>query len=663
MNRIFHPLSKAPLKIKMRRFVVFGILCWLNFFAFAQKPFSLLDTFQLEEVVSVGQLKKYQSGVKIESIGAEFITLETQGGIENLLKRFTPIYVKSDAGGLSTIRFRGTSPNHTAINFGGVNINSLTLGHSNLSAISTFLFDEVNVQFGSSSAVNGSGAIGGALYLKLNENWTNGINSKVQITTGSFGEKLAGTKLFIGNGRWELGTRAFIYRKKNDFPFLNFYTGDITNEAGIKDIQNGASLENYGVLQEINFRFSDKENFKSKIWFSDSWRQVQPNMQSNYNFTGTPEIRDKNLRFWAAYENAKRFVNYKLGSGYIHDFQVFDNIAEQIIQTDRFILDGQVNSDFTNGAGIKAGAKYEYIVPNVHAYSDSVIKFEQHFDVFVSSFYQWNKNFKVTLNLRQSFVSNFKVPFTPSLGADYILQTSVYSYLKFSAALAKSFRVPTLNDRFWGIQGNPDLQPEKGNNFELGSRYFFNTEKYSAKIGITAFYMNVDNWIEWRNFGIWKARNVQEVTSKGIEMQVKNCFTIRKIDFDLGINLTHNPVEIVKTSDQTGLLNRQLNYVPKNMANGYLSLKFDQWYLIADCQYTGQRYTDDFGDKLPGYLLANGTVAYTLKGKRSTCDLSLSANNLFNKNYQNEKYYAMPGRSVRIGIQYNLNIIQKNKTD
>ncbi|MCF6359100.1 MAG: Plug domain-containing protein, partial [Draconibacterium sp.] len=152
----------------MRRFVVFGLLILASgFCAEAQKKISLSDTIQIEEVVSYGELRKYQSGAKIETITADQINLANEGGIENILKRFSPIYIKSNAGGLSTIRFRGTSPDHTSINFGGINVNSLTLGHSNLSNIPSFLFDEISLQYGSSSAVNGSGSIGGANYLGL----------------------------------------------------------------------------------------------------------------------------------------------------------------------------------------------------------------------------------------------------------------------------------------------------------------------------------------------------------------------------------------------------------------------------------------------------------------------------------------------------------------
>jgi vitamin B12 transporter len=254
------------------------------------------------------------------------------------LRRFTPVYIKSDAGGLSTIHFRGTSASHTSINFGGINLNSLTLGQSNLSNIPMFLFDGVSVQYGSSSTINGSGAIGGAVYLTLSEEWTDGLKVMAKTSVGSFGEFLAGGKVYLGNGKWESVTRAYWYQKENDFPFNNYYTGNVENPGPIRDIQHGASVENKAVLQELNYKFSKKQFFKSSVWVGSNWYQVQPNMQSNYHFTGTQVISDENIRIWADYTNNENIVNFKGGAGFVHDMQVYDNNQNQQIGANRFLV-------------------------------------------------------------------------------------------------------------------------------------------------------------------------------------------------------------------------------------------------------------------------------------------------------------------------------------
>ena len=640
----------------MRRFVIFYLLVIIYYSGKGQVAHSLLDTVLLDEVVTFGELRKYQSGAKIDKIPVSHVQLSQEGGIENVLRRFTPVYIKSDAGGLSTIHFRGTSASHTSINFGGINLNSLTLGQSNLSNIPMFLFDGVSVQYGSSSTINGSGAIGGAVYLTLSEEWTNGLKVMAKTSVGSFGEFLAGGKVYLGNGKWESVTRAYWYQKENDFPFNNYYTGNVENPGPVHDIQHGASVENKAVLQELNYKFSKKQFFKSSVWVGSNWYQVQPNMQSNYYYTGAQVISDDNIRIWADYTNNENVVNFKGGAGFVHDMQVYNDNEIQQIGTNRLLSEFEASTNFNSGLGLKAGSAYKYINPDVYSYSDSVINFEQQLDLYLSTYYQLTRGLRVSFNLRQMFVTNFEAPFTPSFGAEYIIRTGGESTLKLTSALAKSYRVPTFNDRYWGTQGNPDLKPESGKNAELGVMFYAERGDCQTSVGLNAFYMDVENWIEWRNFGEWQAQNVLAVVSKGIEFQSNTCFEIGKIDFGFSLNYTFNPVEPVKNIEQNGLLNRQMNYSPLHMGNAVLEAKYKSWRIFTDGQYTGWRYIDDFGRTLPAFFVVNCGIEYLFSFKKQQFDVVFSSQNTLNADYQNEKYYAMPGRSFRLSLKYDLNL-------
>lgn len=652
----------------MRRFLlIVGFIVLYGQSLWAQKR-SLSDTIMLQEVATYATVKKYQAGAKVEAIPSDQLQFSQGGNLDNLLIRFTPIYVKSDAGGLSTIRLRGTSPDHTSVNFGGINLNSMTLGHSNMSTIPIYLFDQVALQYGSSSAVNGSGSIGGAIYLGMRNTWTDGLNLKATISEGSFGEQLYGAKLFAGNGKLESVTRLYYFNKKNDFPFKNPYTGDVENPGAVDDRQHGASIEDMGLIQELNYRFQNDEFIKSAIWLEHDWHQVQPNMQTNLHFT-TPETLDnKHIRFWSEYRNNRHQLNYRLGVGYVHDMQVYDSISVQRIGTNRLISEFEVQQQIKANLGYKAGVKYKYIVPDVYAYSDSVIDFEQNLDAYFSAFYSlWHK-LKLSFNLRQSYVTNFKAPFTPSLGAEYRLLTNEVSVLKLTSNIARSYRVPTFNDRYWGTQGNPNLKPEDGISYDLGVNYVFCKEDFQSEIKLNAFYMDIKNWIEWRLGTIqsqesgpttqdWHAQNVKEVVSKGIEFQSNTSWRVNKTRINFRLNYNFNPVQAVKTADETGLLNEQLIYVPKHMGNTFFMLNYDQWKLYADGVYTGSRFSDEFGRELDPYFLANCGLSRQIKISGLPFDLTFSVNNLLNTDYQNQRYFAMPGRSFRIGISTNLNII------
>ena len=299
----------------MRRFVVFGIVLWaLAQNVAAQQPFTVFDTVQVEEVVSYGKLQKYQSGAKIERINARQFSLAQDGNLEQLLSRSLPIAFKTNAGGLATIRIRGSAPDHTSFNFGGININSLTLGHSNVNNVPIYLFDEIGVQFGSASSVNGSGSIGGAIHLGLQNNWTNGFKAEARIANGSFGEQLYGTKLFWGNGKFEAVTRAYFYVKTNDFKFTNPSYRDFENDIfEIEDKQRNAAIENIGLLQELNYMFNKDEFFIFNVWLEKDWHLVQQNMQTNLS---NPDLREEykndNIRIWTGYKNRKNPFKFEL---------------------------------------------------------------------------------------------------------------------------------------------------------------------------------------------------------------------------------------------------------------------------------------------------------------------------------------------------------------
>ncbi|HPR31518.1 MAG TPA: TonB-dependent receptor [Prolixibacteraceae bacterium] len=639
------------------------LLAWCFFFILPEQLSAIeplyplvSDSVLLDEITCYGDQKKYQPGSKIEKLTPLQQEIAREGGLEQALSRFTPIYIKSNAGGLSTIRFRGTAPSHTAIQFGGININSLTLGHANLSNLATFLFDRIELQYGSSLALNGSGAIGGAIYLEQNNLWEKGFSGSFRYTAGSFGEQMTGLKVVAGNGKLESITKGFLFRKENNFPFKNpYHPNRISHPEPIDDVQQRAAIDNKGVLQELNYRFSPNCLIKSMAWFEDSWQQIQPNMQSNSDSVSSEEIADRNFRFWTQFTNNEHLLKYQLGAGYVHDNQLYNKIEDQIIVTDRLILDASLKQNLFQISEYKLGIHYQYIVPNVYAYSKENIENEQHINLAFSYYIEPAEGLKATLNLRQQWVTGFRVPFTPSLLAEYIPLHTPKNYLAVSASASRSYRVPTLNDRFWGDQGNPDLLPEDGWTFEGGIHYRFRNHPFTSNLRINLFYMDIDNWIEWRNFGVWKAQNIQRVVSQGIEFHGDLHFENGDLASDFMLNYTGNLAEPVenKVSGQGAI--QQLIYTPVHTGNVSWNVSYRKYTVFVDGSYTGIRYTDYLGATLPGYFLINAGLLLPLKVLDQETRISLQIINILNKQYQNEKYYAMPGRSFKLSLTINLN--------
>lgn len=638
-----------------RFFLLTGILAFALGRLFAQTG-QFADSVLLHEVTTYAPYKKYQAGAKVESISADQLEIAQSTGLDQLLMRFTPIYLKSNAGGLSTIRIRGTAPNHTSVNFGGININSLTLGHSNMSEVPVYLFEGVDLQYGSSSAVNGSGSIGGAVYLGLNSNWTEGERVKATVSEGSFGQQLYGAKVFVGNGRFESVSRLYYFMLKNDFPF--------TDPDDHKEYtQRGAMIENMGLIQELNYKFNEKEWLKTALWLEHDWHQIQLLMDEVKSENAEPEtLDDKNVRFWSEYENRNHAVNFKGGLGFVHDMEINAGNEDEKIGTNRLIAEVEAKQDFNTNLGYKIGAKYKFIKPNVYAYDNDVIDHEQQADFYLSGFYMPSGTLKMTFNLRQQYVTDFDAPFTPSFGTEYRLFMNEASVLKLTGNIGRSYRVPTFNDRFWILVGNPDLKPEDGMNYELGLRYQYCSSAVQSDLKLNAFYMDVKNWIEWSpGSNGWEPFNKSQVVSKGIELVSNTDISLSPVLLNFRLNYSFNPTKIKDDSNEN-LIGRPVIYVPKHMGNASLNVKYGLWNLFVDGSYTGVRLADYVGnifnpegEELDGYFLMNGGLSRKLKMNRHEFTLTFASNNLLDTSYFNEPGYAMWGRSFRFTLSTDLN--------
>ncbi|WP_340114154.1 TonB-dependent receptor [Maribellus mangrovi] len=642
----------------MRRFV-FVIVLLITFRLSAQETPQISDTIQLGEVVSYGHLQKFQSGAKIEKIsGAQYI-LSQDGNLEQLLTRSLPIAFKSDAGGLSTIRIRGTAANHTSVNFGGIDLNSLTLGQSNFNNIPVFLFDEIGVQFGSASSVNGSGSIGGAIHLGLINRWTDGFKLETRVSHGSFGEQLYGTKIFAGNGKFESVSRAYYYYKKNDFPFLNNTYRDFENNIfEIEDVQKNASIEKYGLLQELNYRFAENEFFTLNVWLENNWRQNQQNMQTNLNNPDFSEdYEDKHIRIWAGYKNRKNPFKFEINGGYVFDDAVNNGSTKDTIRTQRAIAEAFVEHDFRSDASYKIGAKAERIFPEVYAYSSSLEK-EDRVDFYASYYQRFFRKLSLTLNLRQGFVTDFNVPFTPSVGLNYLVVSKEYWVLRFLGSVARSYRVPTFNDRFWIPGGNPDLDSEKGINYELGTKWSYCNGDISGNLKINGFYLNIEDWILWKNGGsFWYAENVQKVKSRGLEVMTAWSYKLFGLPATSGLNYSLTSTKRIESQNNTNAINRQMEYVPLHSGNCFTTIQWNDLDFTIDGSYTGEQYIDEEDrNVLDAYILFNTSVAYDLEiNSANRFIITGAVNNLLDVDYQSSWGYAMPGISYRLGLTYKFN--------
>ena len=214
--------------------------------------------------------------------------------------------------------------------------------------------------------------------------------------------------------------------------------------------------------------------------------------------------------------------------------------------------------------------------------------------------------------------------------------------------IAKTFRIPTLNDLYWVPGGNEKLSPENG----ICSEASFGLNFKKSQFILTGFYNDIQHWIQWvpgNNY--WSPQNIDNVISKGISAQFiwnKNIGNVQ-----LFANLQ---AQFTETSRKQ----MQLIYSPQLSANQNIGIEYKGFDASFQTHYTGKSYiTTDNTAALPGYFVSNIQLSKTISKPKFALNVFFNINNLFNTTYQVMAWRAMPLRWFQIGLRLT---ISKNKS-
>ena len=609
------------------------------------------DTIRLDEVTVTGDRLDLLCGSKTVHFDSVVTAAVSGGSLADAIGKYLPVYIKQDAGGLSSIRFRGTSPNHTAILYEGMNINSLTLGQSNLSSIPMFLFDDVTVAFGGSSSVNGTDAMGGTISMGNNATWNHGASCTVQQDIGSFGLWFTGLRFSYSNNAIDYKIKACRYYKKNNFPFENTSVKDFErNKTGVRDTTRNAKIENYSLLQEINVNLPKFILF-AKTWYEHDTRETQMSMSANYYGGSQDKIHDQNLRAIGGIRYFQQTHRLTASAGYIHNYELYNGNKNEEIATHAITA----NAEYANAALLKgevrAGIGFQHIIPKVYAYENG--KKEERIDLTASYKTDALKIAELSICMREAFVSNFKSQFAPSIGFSSPVAKKEQFLCNISGNISRNYKVPTLNDRLWIPGGNPDLKAESGISYETGCNCTFHKGKYTLQTAANIYLMDVRNWIQWVNAGsYWETRNIKNVRNKGAELMACNKWEWAHAAIETHLNYAFCRATESKKTDKNN--NAQIMYTPKHTANAHCSMQFKSWKCTISANYTGKRLTES-GKTLSGYCLTDLTAGKSFRAGKNIFDLTAEINNIFGTAYQNQENYAMPERNYKISIKYKFN--------
>jgi vitamin B12 transporter len=546
-----------------------------------------------------------QATVPVRVITRDDIELSLAADLAELLRFEAGIDIGRNGGpGQATSMFlRGTESNHVLVLIDGVRMNPGTLGGAAIQHISPEVIERVEIVKGARSALFGTDAIGGVINI---------ITRRAEETSVEAG---AGAGSFDSRSAFvSAGTRG----EKNRFGA----TVDWRDSAGYpprveSDIDRG--------YDNLSFNaYATRDIGRGEIGLRH-WRAE--GIVEYLDFFLTPVDQDF-LNSTTAFEFDKLIGERgtsKFVAAYMRD-EIQQNQSEDFVESDRLSIDWQYTHAFSAHT----------ITGGLYAMDETArtLSFGSGFDedtrvraVFVQD--QWTQErHRAFIALRLTDHESFGNQTT--YNAEYAYELS--DAWTVSGGLGRAFRAPDATDRF-GFGGNPDLDPELADEYQLGLRY---KPGNRHSVDFELYANDIEDLIEF-DFVTFTLVNIDAAEIRGAQLG----YEYRGDTFTVRTELLQQRADNKTTGE------RLLRRAEESLTISYAQNIGDH-RLGVSVLASGDR--EDFGGvRLAGYVIANLTGQLTLS---RAWQLNARIENVFDTEYQTAANFRMPERSAFIELKY-----------
>lgn len=557
---------------------------------------------------------------EIERAGQSTFTelLQKQPGIE--------IGSSGGAGTISSIFMRGTSANQIVVLIDGVRVNSIADGATYFGNIPLSQIERIEIVRGPASSLYGQDAVGGVIQV--------------------FTKKIEGlTRLNAAVGYGSYNTR--------------------TAEAGVGGSYNGlnyslnASSKNtdgFSALKSDNIYMSDKDGYRNLSASGQISYDINEGNQVGIQFldsNGSVHFDNKydamSSTFFDTYAKLNQSSVSLFTKNQITNFWKSTlRLSKGIDKNDSYFSWGSINIKSTQD---QYSWQNDFSLP-IGTISAALDRLEQKINENGSSWSNYdsakNRNSNglylgyvaniekhtFQANVRSDDSSQYGTHVTKGIGYGYQLNNSWRAMASYGTA----FKAPTFMDLYYGAPyyNNPDLKPERSENFEA-------TVKYTGKdqaASVTVYHNDIKDFIALNSSNIPQNYNatIQGLTLTG--SQTWNNFLLKG----------SADIQSPRNTDNHNMLARRAN------RHGSLDLSrgFGDWFFDAEFVASSARYNDPGNtQKMAGYALVNFVANYKINNDWS---LQGRINNLLDKDYRlaldGSIPYNTPGANVFFSLRY-----------
>ncbi len=631
-------------------FLIAALFCSVLSASAQEQP----DTLRrLTEVTVFGHRSAvFQAGTKTTLVDTLDMQLHKGRTLSELMQQQNLMFMKVyGPGALATSAFRGANASQTALLWNGFNLNSPMNGQHDFSLLPVLFFDQVEVEYGSSSSIWGSGSMAGAIQLRNRPELGDTPRWSLVHSVGSFSDYFHGLRIDGGKKRWKHSLKAFYHTAQNDFPYHN-YTKPL---APLERLQH-AEVRQYGVMADNYYVINPYQKINLRFWYQNNERSLSPTLTQPLSDAMQHDIAYRSSAEWQYHKN--RWLIVARSAWFNEELVYFDSTLQKPSQNlaNTFITETEATYTLHENHLLQAGLNNTYTGARAGGYGGAA---GQNRSALFGAykFRLPNGRFAANVSLRQELIDADVAPFVASAGAEL----RVWKYFRLRAMAGKSYRMPTFNDLYWNPGGNPDLLPEEGWNQEAGLS--FQHERYSDRkvtrfeTSVTAFNRRVHNWIIWLpGPSYWSPQNIMEVWSRGTETTF--AFSHHSRLFRFGLNGQWNYV--LSTNEKTksendASLGKQLIYSPRYYGSLALSAGYKRFTFRYIQSYTGYRFiSSDNRQYMNPFTLGSLNLLYDFAWEGQSGRVTVAINNLFGEEYQLTQNRPMPLANFQVTLTLNL---------
>lgn len=553
-------------------------------------------------------------------------TIERNVGLSlpQLLARQSGIQITSNGGPGNSggVFIRGSQSAHVVLLVDGVRIGSSTLGQPNWSALSLENFERIEILRGPASALYGSDAVGGVVNL-ITRKGRRGqrFTPYAQATVGSrsYHEVAAG---FSGSASDSVVQYGLHVQTEGDSGF----SAKNAKIAALPFELDDDSFSRHSLSGNLRWNFHPRWNVRAQLLHSDTEaefdadsatvqakRQGQGKVYSVSLHGQAADIWHTSLQWANSYDESDNRASY--GNSTFDTRRVSWNWQNTIRTRVGEVLAG-VERQQERVASTVRYAVTQRSVNSLYLGLNGR-----------SGMHDWQ------LNWRHDDNSQFGKQSTWYLAYGLRPSENWLAHISYGT----SFQAPSFNQLYWPGYGNPNVQPQKGKNWQLGAEYFLGNHSFGA-----VYYHNaIDQLITRRG---QQAVNIDQAVLKGLELKYKGHF---------GPYAAYANLDIMDSTDKSRGADRRLSRTAKSRMSLGVDYESGKWTaggsVLAVSDRLDYRFSAPRTARLGGYALLNGYVGYRLQ---RDWQLQFTLNNMGDKRYETVYGYNQPGRSAYLTLRY-----------